>query len=371
MDLNIHQQVLGSAFAIGAVVGAVANKTCFCTMGAVADWINSDSTARLRAWLMAIAVAMIGLVALETAGLVSLGETSFPPYRSTNFAWLRHILGGLIFGAGMTLASGCGNKILVRLGAGNLKSLVVLVIAGLVAWAMMWTDLYKLAFDPWLSPLTINLARFGIASQTLDGILGGIAGLQDTRMLHLGLGLAIGAALAVYAFRSEEFRSDPDHLLGAVVMGGAVVAAWAVTGGKMGQDWRDWAEMADTMPSRVMVQSMTFISPMGDSVRLLMNGREPSLVNFGICCMAGVVAGAFFHAFMTHTFRVEWFPDQKDFLAHALGAVLMGLGGVLAMGCSIGQGITGVSSLALGSFITLVSIIAGSALTMKLRYRAL
>ena len=371
MELNVHQQVLGSAFIVAAVMGAVVHKTNFCTMGAVSDWVNMDDTGRLRSWLLAVAVAMGGLVTLEAGGLVSLGETTFPPYRSANFAWLRHILGGLMFGAGMTLASGCGNKTLVRIGGGNLKSLVVLAIAAGMAWLMLWSDFYRIVFDSWLSPLSINLARFGMKSQTLDGILGGLMGMENTGGLHLILGGLLSLGLAVFAFGSREFRASRDNVLGGVTVGLTVVAGWALTGGSLGQAWKEWAEMADTLPSRVEVQSLTFISPMGDGVRYLMDAGNLSLVNFGVVSLVGVVLGSGLYALASRRFRLEWFPSVKDFLGHGAGAVLMGTGGVLAMGCTIGQGVTGVSTLALGSMLTLVAIIAGAAGTMKLQYRFL
>ncbi|HTY98450.1 MAG TPA: YeeE/YedE thiosulfate transporter family protein, partial [Rhodocyclaceae bacterium] len=128
MELNIHQQVLGTVFAVAAVMGAVVNRTNFCTMGAVSDWVNMGDSGRLRSWLLAIAVATGGLLLLEILGKAQLGEGTFPPYRTANFAWLRYLVGGALFGVGMTLGSGCGNKTLVRIGGGNLKSLVVLAI---------------------------------------------------------------------------------------------------------------------------------------------------------------------------------------------------------------------------------------------------
>ncbi|HUY04578.1 MAG TPA: YeeE/YedE thiosulfate transporter family protein, partial [Rhodocyclaceae bacterium] len=132
--------------------------------------------------------------------------------------------------------------------------------------------------------------------------------------------------------------------------------------------WKEWAEMADTVPSRVEVQSYTFISPMGDTVRYLMHPADLSLVNFGICALTGVIVGSFLYALAKRSFRIEWFASAGDFVNHAVGAVLMGVGGVLGMGCTIGQGVTGVSTLAIGSMLTLVAIIAGAAGTMKLQY---
>ena len=126
MNLSIHVQVLGAVFAIAVVMGAVTSKTNFCAMGAVSDWVNIGDTGRMRAWVFAMAVALAGMIALEGAGIVNLSGETFPPYRTANFAWIRYLLGGFLFGVGMTLGSGCGNKTLVRVGSGNLKSVVVL-----------------------------------------------------------------------------------------------------------------------------------------------------------------------------------------------------------------------------------------------------
>ena len=158
-------------------------------------------------------------------------------------------------------------------------------------------------------------------------------------------------------------------ILGGLAVGLAVVAGWYITAGSLGQEWREFAEMAETPPSRVQVQSFTFISPMGDLIRYLSHPTRLTLINFGIVALVGVILGSFLYAIVSRNFRLEWFPSFKDFIFHALGGVLMGVGGVLAMGCTIGQGVTGFSTLALGSMLTFVAIVAGAAGTMKLQYR--
>ncbi|WP_284155410.1 YeeE/YedE family protein [Sulfuricystis multivorans] len=359
MEFTIHHQVLLVAFVLATALGMLANKTNFCTMGAVSDWVNMGDTGRLRAWLLAGAVAMLGVVALEAMGKLNLASGTFPPYRTAQFAWLRYLLGGFMFGIGMTLASGCGNKTAVRIGAGNLKSLVVLVIAALCAYAMLWTNFYNDAFGRWIAPTTIDLAARGFKSQTL----GDLTGLGNTIA-----GLIVALALIAFAFAARDFRTNRDNVLAGIGIGLIVIAGWYVTGGPMGAEWKEWADFADTKPLRVETQSFTFISPMGDAARYLMNPRDFSLINFGIVALFGVIFGSFLWAMLSRGFRIEWFVSVGDFLNHAIGAVLMGIGGVLSMGCTIGQGITGVSTLALGSILTLVAIIAGAAATMKFQY---
>ncbi len=372
MDLNIHQQVLGSVFAVAAVMGAVANKTNFCTMGAVSDWVNMEDTGRMRAWLLAIGVAVGGLLLLRLSDKVQLPHNTFPPYLTANFAWLRYLLGGAMFGIGMTLGSGCGYKTLVRIGGGNLKSLVVLAAACVMAYLMLWTDFYATAFDSWMAPLAIDLSKHGIGSQGLDGLIGGALGMQHTDSLHTVLAILVSLALVAFALSSRDFRRNRNLILGGTTVGLAVVAGWYITGSTgIGQAWRDFADFAEFPPSRVLVQSYTFISPMGDLVHWLTYPTSLTLVDFGIMGLLGVIAGSFVYSILSKGFRIEWFPDVRDFAFHALGGALMGVGGVLAMGCTIGQGVTGFSTLALGSMLTFVSIVAGAAGTMKLQYRFL
>jgi len=369
MDWNVHQQMLTAVFAVAAAMGALVYRTNFCTMGAVSDWVNMDDTGRMRSWLLAIGLAVGGVLLLEMLGQVQIPDNTFPPYRTANFAWLRYLLGGAMFGVGMTLASGCGNKTLVRIGGGNLKSLVVLIIACTMAYLMLWTDFYAAAFDSWMSPLALNLTKVGIRNQELGSVLAGAMGMESSTGLHRLIAAAISLGFIAFAFSSREFRSNPDLTLGGVAVGLAVVAGWYLTGGSMGQAWREFAEMADTPPARVQVQSLTFISPMGDLVHYLVDGRDASLINFGIMSLLGVIVGSFAYASVTRGFRFEWFPNLRDFGFHASGGILMGVGGTLSMGCTIGQGVTGFSTLAVGSMLTFVAIVAGAAGTMKLQYR--
>ncbi|MGE0557451.1 MAG: YeeE/YedE family protein [Burkholderiales bacterium] len=368
MEFNVHHQVLAAVFVIAVILGAVVNKTNFCTMGAVSDWVNMGDSGRMRAWLLAMAVAITGAVALESAGMVNLSAETFPPYRTSAFGWLRYLAGGVLFGIGMTLASGCGNKTLVRVGAGNLKSLVVLAIAAIMAYLMLWTPFYEKQFHPWVSATTIDLARHGVSSQELGTVLSGIAGMQPARGFNATVGGALALILFIYVFRSSEFRGSFDNLLGGAVVGLAVIAGWYLTGGPLGQAWKEYADFATQVPSRVQVQSYTFISPMGDTVRYLMSPGTTTLINFGVVALAGVISGSFIYAIFTGGFRIEWFVSLKDFANHAVGGVLMGVGGVLSMGCTVGQAITGMSTLAIGSMLTFMAIVIGAAGTMKYQY---
>jgi hypothetical protein len=293
MEFSIHNQVLLGAFLVAVVMGAVVNKTNFCTMGAVSDWVNMGDTGRIRAWVFAMAVALLGVLGLEATGAIALGTDTFPPYRTHQFAWSRYIVGGLLFGVGMTLASGCGNKTLVRVGQGNLKSLVVLTIASGFAYLMAWTPFYETVFLPWTEPTTINLANYQVPSQELATVLASIAGLSSTPALHLIVGVLVALGMLAFALKSADFRGRFENVFGGGVVGLAIVAGWWITGGQWGTEWKEFATMSAEMPSRVATQSYTFMSPMGDTVRYLMEPTKLGFVNFGVVALVGVVVGSF------------------------------------------------------------------------------
>ncbi|HET7597440.1 MAG TPA: YeeE/YedE family protein [Burkholderiales bacterium] len=368
MAFTIHHEILLGVFAIALVLGAVGQKTHFCTMGAVSDWVNMGHTGRMRAWVFAMAMALAGVVALEASGVVKLGTDTFPPYRTPQFAWLRYLVGGLLFGIGMTVGSGCGNRTLVRIGGGNLKSVVVLAVGAVAAYLMMWTPLFEKTFLPWIQATSIDLARHGIATQEAGTVLAAMFGMEATRALNLTVSGLVAIALLVWVFSSSDFRDSRDNMLAGAVVGLAVVAGWYLTGGAPGQAWKEYAEMATDIPSRVQTQSFTFISPMGDALRYLRSPTDLSLVNVGVVGLCGVILGALVYALVSKSFRIERFVTARDFGAHVAGGALMGTGGVLAMGCTIGQAVTGVSTLAIGSILTFLSIVVGCVLTLKYQY---
>jgi uncharacterized membrane protein YedE/YeeE len=373
---------LWAGFIIAFIMGFVANKTNFCTMGAISDWVNMGDTGRFRAWLLAIAVAMLGVVIFEASGLMNVSD-AFPPYRAGQLIWAENLLGGIIFGIGMTLASGCGNKTLLRFGAGNLKSIVVILIIALIAYFMInpfpGSDqtLFTLLFYPWIRPLAIDLG----AGQDLGTLIAGEEGAVMTRLI---IGLVLGGATAFFVFKSAEFRKSFDNVLAGLVIGVAILGAWYVTANigvdldgesqtlrEYAQNWdfnateADGTQPADTRP--LSAQSYTFINPMGQTLGYAAGGFDKAMLTFGVVAFLGVVLGSLAWALISRSFRIEWFANAKDFYTHVIGAVLMGFGGVLAMGCTVGQAITGVSTLAVGSFIAFFGIVLGSALTMKVQ----
>ena len=372
MELTFAAKVMWASFAVALVMGALVHRSGFCTMGGVSDLINMGDKGRLAAWLLAVAIAILGVSAMQAGGIVDMSlttnnDTSQPPYRVPMFVWPRYIIGGLLFGIGMTLGSGCGNKTVVRLGGGNLKSVFVLAMIGLGAYLMMFTNFGHYVFLQWMNPLGINFAAYGASSQDV-GTLAAVAVGAEQATGQLVMGMVIGVGLLVFCLRQASLRRNFDNLLGAISVGVCVTVLWYVTAGPLGQQWLTEVEWLDVRPLAVGAQSMTFVSPSAQIANFVAGGLKPSLVTLGMVILFGVMAGSLVNALLSRTFRIEWFVDKRDFIYHVIGGFMMGIGGVLSMGCSIGQGITGSSTLALGSFLALVSIMLGCALALKVQY---
>src|SRR4029079_19142297 len=216
-----------------------------------------------------------------------------------------------------------------------------------------------------LAPAAIDLARLGVPDQSLAGVLGGLSGAADTAALRVVVGILVAGGLAAFVFASREFRRDRDNILGGAVVGLAIVAGWFITAGPLGAAWKDWAALAEMPPSRVATQSFTFVSPMADLAHYLKTPGNLWLLNFGICALAGVIAGSFLHAVLSGRFRIEWFASVQDVARHIFGALFMGFGAVLALGSTIGQGVTGLSTLALGSILGTVSFVVGAGAVLR------
>jgi len=376
---------LWSTFIIALILGVVANKTNFCTMGAVSDLVNMGDAGRIRAWILAATVALIGVVALESFGLVNMSST-LPPYRGSEFQWGRYILGGVLFGIGMTFASGCGNKTLIRIGGGNIKSIFVFAVIAVIAYYMVdpFKELpstwYQTYFASWLGQAAISLDT----PQDLGSIVGNWFDVSAMTM-RIVLGVVVAAIALRFIFRSEEFRKSGDNIFSGVVIGLIILLAWYFTSNvavntedgafSMTQFYGEWDMMMDSEEGKpkngstnLMAQSFTFISPIGQMFGYVGSSFSSAFLSFGVVAVLGVILGSFIWTLISRSFRIEWFNSFKDFYMHMIGAVLMGFGGVLGLGCTIGQGITGVSTLALGSFLVFISIVFGSAMTMKIQY---
>ena len=337
-DLSARTAVALVAFIAGLVFGAVVQRTHFCTMGAIADLVLFGDGRRMRAWLLAIAVGLIGSQALASARVLDLGD-SF--YRASDILWAGALLGGLMFGFGMTQTGGCTSRNIVRLGAGNLKSLVVLLVMAITAY------------------MTMN-GFFALARVPLEAI-GGIAREDQGAAPLLGLGntaalfiaLAVATALIVFCFKDKKFRASGKDITAGLVLGALIPLGWLITG-VLG------ADAFEPEP----LTSFAFVAPVARGLIYLMT-YPAAPISFGIAAIGGVLVGGFLVARLKGDFRIEGFSGQDDLVRHLTGAVLMGIGGVLGLGCTIGQGMTGLSTLAVGSVLTTLSIMAGGVLGVR------
>jgi uncharacterized membrane protein YedE/YeeE len=353
--------VTWGAFVLAFVFGAVGNKTNFCTMGAVSDWVNMGDLNRIRMWLLAIAVAVIGSNVLHLAGIINLSKSI---YQAPNFTWLSYVVGGLLFGVGMTLGSGCGSKTLIRIGGGNLKSLVVFVFLGIAAYMTLrgLTGAFRVNV---LERASLMLAP----GQDLPALLAAATGAAKSTWIVIST-VIVGGGLLVFVYASRDFRSSFDYTLGGIVTGLVVVGGWYVSGklGYLAEDPNTLQE-AFVATNTGRMESFSFVAPMAFSLEYLMLWTDKSkIITYGIASAAGVIAGSAAYALATKSFRWEGFRDAEDTASHIIGGLLMGFGGITALGCTVGQGISGFSTLALGSILTFVCIVAGAAATMKWQY---
>lgn len=350
-------QVLWVAFALGVVFGAIAQRTHFCTMGAVSDIVNIGDWSRMRMWALAIGVAMLGFNAMVALGWLEAGNSIYAAPRLT---WLSAVVGGLMFGFGMVLASGCGSKTLVRIGGGNLKSLVVFFVLGLAAFATL-KGITGVARVATVDRVAIEFA----GGQDLPTLAAAAFGLA-TPQAALLLGALLGGGLVVWVLARPEGRSA-DVLIGGVGTGAVIAVLWWVSGriGYVAEDPNTLQEAFVATNSQRM-ESLAFVAPIAYTLDWLLFFSDTSkLLTIGIVTTVGVVVGSALWALLSRSFRWEGFANVEDTANHLVGALLMGVGGVTAMGCTVGQGLSGVSTLALGSFIAVAAIITGAVLALR------
>ena len=354
---GLTTQVLWAAFLLSAVFGAIAQRTHFCTMGAVSDIVNMGDWMRMRQWALAIGVAMIGFALLAYLGLIDPTKTM---HATTRWIALSAAMGGALFGFGMVLASGCGSKTLVRIGGGSLKSVVVFFVMGVAAFAT-------------LKGITAVL-RVATVDRVAVDMPGGVSLWQwaavalnvKPTLALLAVGLVLGVSLSLWALLKRGFM-NLENLLAGFGLGLIVVAMWWVSAG-LG----DVAEHPETLQETFLAtnsgrgEALSFVAPMAYTLDWLMFFSDKSKVlTIGVVSVVGVVAGSALCAVLTGTFRWEGFGSVEDVGNHLIGAMLMGVGGVTAMGCTIGQGLTGISTLSTNSFVAVAGILSGAVLALK------
>lgn len=353
---TLGKVVVACAFVLGLLFGMISQRANFCTMGSVADIVAFGDWTRMRQWLLAIAVAVLGTNLLAATGIIDTAD-SF--YTTPRVMLVSYVVGGLLFGFGMVLAGGCPSKTLVRVGGGSLKSLVVAIVIGVVAYVSL-RGLLAVFRVSVLEPVAIELAT----TQDLPSLMATIGVAKP--VAQVGVALAVAGALLVFVFRDRDFRRF-DNLLAGIGIGAIIVAAWVVSGviGHVAEHPRTLEE-AFLRTNSGRMESLSFVGPLAYVLEYLIFYSDTSRVlTLGIAAVLGAIAGSALMALASGRFRWEGFRDTEDTANYLVGGSLMGFGGVTALGCTIGQGLSGASTLALGSFVALASIIAGAVLALK------
>lgn len=338
---------------LGFLFGALVAKTNFCTMGSLSDIANFGDYRRFRAWILAATVALIGTQALALSGAIPLTKTM---YLAPQLNWVGHILGGLLFGFGMVYAGGCASRNLARVGQGDIRALVTLVVMGIFAY---------MSIGGIIGPARAALEQataigLGAPSQGLGDVLGRLVQVNGASA-SLAVATVLGVVGLAYTLGNGAFRRSMPHVLAGIGIGLIVVLGWALTG-------LAFDDLADKPVSPI---SLTYVRPTADTLEWLQRFTAQRVPGFGVTSVLGAILGAFVVAIATQRFRLQSYSDLGDTKRNLLGAALMGIGGVLALGCTVGQAITGVSTLAIGSFLTFGAIVAGGRVGLMALERAI
>jgi len=313
----------------GLLLGLAARLGRFCSMGAIEDALYQGSDLRARQWGVAIGVALIGTGAMMSTGLFDPAMTA---YLSMKWYPLASIGGGVMFGYGMALSGNCGFGALARLGGGDLRNFVIVTVMGLATY------------------VTLNGPLAGLRVALFPPV----PASSPPTFMHWGLSPYVaGAVVLVVALSSKAFRANGKLILWGAIVGLAIVSGWA------GTAWLSHAAF-EAEP----VVSHTFAAPIGDAMFYTMTSSATSL-NFGVGSVAGVLAGAAIGSLFKGHFRWEACEDPRELKRQILGAALMGIGAVVAFGCTVGQGLSAMSVLAYAAPVTVASIVAGAALGLR------
>ncbi|MBR0839928.1 YeeE/YedE family protein [Bradyrhizobium liaoningense] len=339
--LNPSTIAFACGLAAGAVLGIAGRAGRFCTLAMLEDAFFGSDYRRLKSFALAAAVALLVTQALAAFGIVDLSRSI---YLTASIGLGGVIIGGLMFGLGMALVGTCGFGTLVRAGGGDLRAIVVFLVLGLSALATMRgiTGMLRVAL---IEPLSLKLAEG--SNQTLTSLLG--AGGAARAILVV----TIAAALAFWALADGRLIRSPRLLASGLAVGAAIAFGWFATG---------W--LADDEFDPVRVSSLTFVAPLGDTI-LYIATFSGARLNFGIGSVAGVVTGSFAAAMLARGFRWEACDDARELKRHMIGALLMGVGGILSMGCTIGQGLSAFSTLAVSAPIAMLAIACGAYLGLE------
>lgn len=354
LEYPVGMRVAVAGLVIGTLLGFIMQRTNFCTMGALSDINAFGDWGRFRSWVLAMAVAIIATQYLAYSDYVDMSRSI---YLTSTLNWLAFAVGGYIFGIGMVFGSGCGAKSLLRFGGGDLKGLIVVLVIGLAGYMTLRGILAPARIA--LNDLgNIDTEKLGLANTGLHTLLASWFGLEAKTATVTASAIAVIILLA-FCFSNSKFRKSAKHIFAGISIGILVAAAWWATG-TLGFD--------DFEP--VPLFSLNFVSPTGNALQYLMTFTGAS-ISFSIATVFGMILGAFLASISNKSFAIGSFADRNDLIRHLLGGTLMGFGAVTSLGCTVGQGIGGISTLALGSIIALVAIIAGGFTGFKMMERGI
>ncbi|MXQ07475.1 YeeE/YedE family protein [Alphaproteobacteria bacterium GH1-50] len=323
----------------GIALGLAARIGRFCTLGAIEDALYSSDDRRLRMWGIAVGVAVIAAHIAMSTGFLDGSRTVY-----LDQVWnpVATIVGGLIFGYGMALSGNCGYGALARLGGGDMRSLVIVIVMGLSAYVVMSGPLAHVRV--WLFPVETGAAT----PQGLSGIMEARLGIAPWIT-----GLSVGLVILAVALGSREMRASPSHVIWGAVVGLAVFSGW------IGTYW-----IAENGFGLEPIETHTFAAPIGDTIYYSMTASG-NTVSFSVGSVLGVLIGAALGSFSKGHFRWEACEDPRELRRQIGGAAMMGAGAILAVGCSVGQGISAFSLLAYSAPVATISIFAGAAFGLR------
>jgi len=354
---SIARAVVFGGLILGLLLGLVGQSTRFCVRGAIADWMHLGKRERFAGWMLAVGVGAIGLQALAATGLVDATRTLA---WSPRLAWASCIVGGLIFGYGMILADGCPQRSLVKAGSGSLRSAVVAVVAALAA---------VMTLRGVLAPVRANLLDVWSVQlkgpQDLGTVVATATSMSSGALRWLLAGLVLAAALG-YAWRSHR-KAVRQTWAAGIGVGLILIAALYVTGHHgFVAEHPETLEAAWLGTQSNRPEGLNFTAPLANALDLLTLWTDKATVpTFGVMLVLGVLLGSYASARLRREFKLEGFASPREFGEHVLGAAMMGFGGVTALGCSIGNGVTGLAWLSSGSILAVAGISGGAWLALR------
>ena len=322
----------------GTILGYIARRNFFCTLSALEQYWYAGNSHGVRTWAFATAVAIILTQASAFGGWFEPTETF---YLTTEFGWLGAIVGGLSFGFGMALIGTCGYGALVRLGGGSLKSLMAVLVLGIAALSTQ-RGLLAYGRTEVFDRAQLDLGFAG--DQSIPSIVSSLIGIN----ISVAVAIVIVSLLLFWIFREPAYRKNTSGIMTGTIVGTIVASGWWIT-----------SYLSESSFSPIQIESAGFIAPIADTIMQfgIVTGAGP---DYGVGMVVGVVLGSALAARQADDVRWEACDDARELSRHIIGAALMGFGGVLALGCTIGQGVSAASLLAVSVPISMASILIGA-----------